>query len=80
MPVLVFNRNTDMDDATLIVQGSHSVSNGAIWSGLATNINGSWGGASNVSESGSGNPVTCYVQDVIPLLSNRFLRLKITRP
>lgn len=80
LPVLVFHRNTDVDDATLIVQGANAISNGAIWSGLATNINGSWGGASNVSESGSGNPVTCYVQDVLPLLSNRFLRLKVTYP
>lgn len=29
-------------------------------------------------ESGAGNPVTCEVQDVVPLLTNRFLRLKVT--
>ena len=80
VPVLIFHRNTNAGDATMIVQGAFAISNGAFWSGLATNRNGSWGGASNVVESGAGNPVTCRVRDVVPLLTNRFLRLKVTRP
>ena len=80
VPVLIFHRNTNAGDATLIVQGAFAISNGALWSGLATNRNGSWGGANNVSESGAGNPVTCRVLDTTPMPTNRFLRLKVTRP
>ena len=80
LPVLIFNRNTNAIDVTMIVQGAFALSNKVSWRGLATNINGSWGGANNVVESGAGNPVTCEVQDVVPLLTNRFLRLKVTLP
>ena len=80
LPVLIFNRNTNTIDVTMIVQGAFALSNEVSWRGLATNINGSWGGANNVVESGAGNPVTCEVQDVVPLLTNRFLRLKVTLP
>ena len=80
IPVLVFNRNTNAGDATLIVQGAFAITNGAIWTGLATNINGSWSGVSNVAESGAGNPVTCRVLDTGPISTSRFLRLKITHP
>ena len=78
LPVLIFNRNTNAIDVTMLVQGAFALSNEDSWRGLATNINGSWGGANNVVESGAGNPVTCEVQDVVPLLTNRFLRLKVT--
>ncbi|MBP7829714.1 MAG: hypothetical protein KA248_07335 [Kiritimatiellae bacterium] len=80
MGVLVFNRDTAVDDATLIVQGSVSISNDSLWVGLATNINGSWGGTPNVIELGAGNPVVCHVQDPSPSPTNRFLRLAVTRP
>ena len=80
IPVLVFHRNTNAGDATLIVQGADAISNGVVWQGLATNRNGSWSGASNVAEIGGGNPVTCRVQDNSLLQTNRFLRLKVTRP
>jgi hypothetical protein len=79
-PTLRFNRNPNATDITLIVQGAETISNGAAWRGLATNINGSWGGAANVSESGTGIPVVCTVEDLVPLWTNRFLRLKVTRP
>ena len=79
-PTLRFNRNPNATDITLVVQGAEAISNGAAWRGLATNIGGSWGGAANVDESGSGNPVVCTIEDLVPLLTNRFLRLKVTRP
>ena len=79
-PTLVFHRNPNATEFTLVVEGAEAISNGAAWRGLATNINGSWGGAANVDESGSGNPVVCTVEDLVPLLTNRFLRLKVTRP
>ena len=80
VPTLVFNRNPNATDVTLIVQGADEMSDGAAWRGLATNRNGSWGGAANVSESGTGIPVVCTVVDPVALLTNRFLRLKVTRP
>lgn len=79
-PTLLFNRNTNATDVTLVIQGADEMSDGAAWRGLTTNRNGSWGGAPNVSESGQGNPVACAVQDPVPLITNRFLRLKVTRP
>lgn len=80
VPALCFNRNTNATDVTLVIQGADEMSDGAAWRGLATNVNGSWGGAANVSESGPGNPVACAAQDPVPLFTNRFLRLKVTRP
>lgn len=77
----LFNRNTNAVDVTLIVEGASSVSNGATWSGIATNINGSWGGATNVAETGATNPVTVTVQDPNPASgTNRFIRLRVSRP
>ena len=80
VPMLVFCRNPNAADLQWIVEGADVVSNGVVWRGLATNINGSWGGATNVHESGTGTPVVCTVEDSVPLLTNRFLRLKVTRP
>ena len=48
--------------------------------GIATNIAGTWGGATNVIESGTSTPVTVTVQDTAPPATNRFLRLRVTRP
>lgn len=75
----VFNRNTNASDATLIVEGATSVSNGAAWNGIATNFIGSWGDATNVVETGATNPVGVIVNDPSPA-TNRFLRLRVTRP
>ena len=80
LPALTFNRNPNATDVRFVVECVNAISNGAAWRGLATNINGSWGGATNVSESGAGNPVKCTVTDPIALESNRFLRLRVSRP
>ena len=77
--MLSFNRNTNAVDATLIVESAETVASGATWNGIATNINGSWGGATNVTENGSVDPVSVTVQDPSPA-SNRFIRLRVTRP
>ena len=76
---LGFNRNTNASDVTLIVEGANSVSNNAAWNGMATNVNGSWGGATNVAEVGTTNPLAVTVQDV-SAGTNHFLRLRVTRP
>ncbi len=80
VPTLVFHRNPNAADLQWIIEGADVLSNGVVWRGLATNLNGSWGGATNVHESGTGTPVVCTVNDPVPLLTNRFLRLKVTRP
>lgn len=77
---LSFNRNTNAYDVTILVEGGHSMANGAAWKPIATNFNGSWGGATNVTEGASGNPVDVSVRDAPTGTSNRFLRLRITRP
>lgn len=77
---LSFNRNTNAYDVTILVEGGYSVASGAAWRPIATNFNGSWGGATNVTESAAGNPVNVSVRDASAGTSNRFLRLRITRP
>ena len=71
-----FTRNTTATDATLYVEGATTLTNNAVWTGLATNRNGSWGGATNVTE-GGGNPAAVSVTDSSPG-TNRFHRLRIT--
>ena len=75
-----FHRNTNAWDVTIYIQRSSGITNGAPWNDIATNAYGSWNGATNVSESGTGNPVSCLYQDYAPLASNGFLRLRVTRP
>ncbi len=80
LPALTFNRNPNATDVRFVVECAEAISNGAAWRGVATNVNGSWGGATNVSESGAGNPVACTVTDPVALGTNRFLRLRVSRP
>jgi len=75
---LLFDRYTNAVDATIYVEGAVSVSNGATWQGIATNRNGSWGGATNVTE-GGGNPAAVMVTDT-QAGTNRFHRLRVTHP
>lgn len=79
-PTLTFHRNPSATDVRYVVEGAETISKGAAWRGLATNVGGSWLGATNVSESATGNPVECTVTDPVALQSNRFLRLRVTRP
>jgi hypothetical protein len=74
-----FNRNTNAVDATLIVEGVSSLTDGSPWTGLATNREGTWAGPAPVSESGA-NPRAVIVQDVAPAATNRFLRLRALGP
>lgn len=75
---LAFSRNTAGTDAQLFVEGVDALTNGAVWSGLAANLGGSWGGATNVVESGTGSPVRVNVRDATG--TNRYLRLRATLP
>mgnify|MGYP003588059179 CR=1 FL=1 len=79
VPRLRFRRNVDATDVALIVEGADSIATSAVWRGIATNLGGIWS-PPVVAEEGSGNPVTCTVADPEPLVSNRFLRLKVELP
>ena len=79
-PALTFHRNPSATDVRLVVEGTDRMTNGAAWRGVATNVGGSWLGATNVSESATGNPVECTVTDPVALGTNRFLRLRVSRP
>lgn len=74
---LSFSRNTGATDVTIVVEGAPVVTNDA-WAGIATNSGGSWGGDTNVTESGTGTPVSVSVRSLGE--TNRFLRLKVWTP
>jgi hypothetical protein len=71
--------NTNSIDATLIVESTYTPTNNANWTGIATNRLGSWGGNTNVVE-GAGSPASVTAFDNAPASTNRFLRLRATRP
>ena len=79
-PILTFHRNPSATDVRFVVESADQMANDASWRGLATNVGGSWLGATNVQESGTGNPVECTVTDPVALDSSRFLRLRVSRP
>jgi hypothetical protein len=75
---VLFGRNSAATDVTIYVEGAHALSNDAAWVGLATNRNGSWGGATNVVE-GGGNPAPVQVRGHGSGTSE-FHRLRVTHP
>lgn len=75
---LVMNRNTDATDVTIVVEGSTSMANDAVWTGIATNQNGVW--SPPVSETGAGNSVVATIADPVSGVTNRFLRVTVSKP
>ena len=78
--MLNFNRNTNAGDVTLIVEAADAIANDATWNGIATNVDGAGWGSSNVTETGGGTPVGVSVSDPVSSASNRFLRVRVTKP
>jgi len=76
-PVTLFNRNPNAIDVTLIVESTTNLLD-ASWSGLATNVAGSWGASPWVTETGAGSPRTVTLEP--PDANNRMYRLRVTRP
>ena len=64
---------------TLTVEGGYATTNDATWTGIAVNSNGTWNVPAIVNETGA-SPVTVTVQDTASAATNRFLRLRVTRP
>lgn len=76
---LVFNRDTNAVDVTLVVKGRSTMSDEADWTGVATNIGGVWL-TPGVVETGTGNLVQVTVPDPVIGESSRFLQLNVSRP
>lgn len=76
---LLFNRNTNAVDVTLIVEGSASLTNDLGWVGIATNIAGTWFPPVAI-ETGSSSPVSVTVTDNLSGEASRYLRLRVTQP
>ncbi len=74
-----FSRDTNAVDVTLTVEGGYATTNDATWTGIAVNSNGTWNVPAIVNETGA-SPVTVTVQDTASAATNRFLRLRVTRP
>ncbi len=77
---LKFSHNTNATDLILYVEGAYTTTNDAPWVGIATNNHGSWGTTTNVSEDTGTDPATDVVWDTDATATNRFLRLRVTRP
>lgn len=75
-----FNRSATATDVTVVVEGAYAADDGAPWTGLATNQNGSWGAAMNVVENTNATPIAVSVTDPAGAATNRFIRLRVTRP
>ena len=76
---LNFNRNTNATDVTLIVEGSYSATNGAMWTGITTNRAGAWNPTNGVTET-SGSPASVSVKDNASFATNRFMRVRVSQP
>lgn len=77
---VIFNRNPDADDISIIVETTDSLTNGLSWSGIATNRNGIWTGPSVVTESATGSVIRVRARDIQSDADVRFGRLRITFP
>ncbi|MCB1071275.1 MAG: hypothetical protein KDL31_13055, partial [Kiritimatiellae bacterium] len=78
--VLTFYRNVDATDVTLIVEASDSMADDAVWTGIATNTGGSWGGNTNVTELSITPPASVALTDPVTGATNRYNRLRVTQP
>lgn len=77
---LSFHRNPNASDVTLVVEHADGITNNASWSGIATNTGGTGWNSTNVMETGAGTPVSVTAPDTSGPATNRFLRLRVTRP
>lgn len=76
---LIFNRNTNAVDVSMIVEGNSVLTNEAGWVGITTNVAGLWSPPVAV-ETGAGSPVSVTVPDAEAGSGSRFLRLRVTLP
>jgi autotransporter-associated beta strand protein len=78
---LIFFHDITTTDATLYVEGSYNSTNDATWATVNINSNGVWSSPATVTENPIAPPLyQANVQDTDPAATNRFLRLRVTRP
>jgi hypothetical protein len=78
---LKFLRYTNAADITYIVEGAYGVTNGAEWIGLNTNEHsGAWTDPAYVAEAGAGPTLSVTVSDPVAGATNRYMRLRVTKP
>ncbi len=75
---LLLQRVNTATDVVYEVEGSYSAANNAAWSVIASNVLGTWGGAT-VDDNNTGAVHEVRVTDAATA-TNRFLRLRVTRP
>ncbi len=79
-----FTRNADATNLAYHVEAATFLTNGGDWSCILSNINATgWFGPAvdSYSESASSNGIAAViVTDIAPAATNRFLRLRVTRP
>ncbi len=77
---MCFQRATNSIDATLYIEDSTSPDAAlAAWSCIASNTLGVWRGSAVVIETGTSSPRNVVVQDPVQA-TNRFMRLRVTKP
>jgi hypothetical protein len=78
---LQFKRATGAIDLTYIVEGSYAVTNQAAWTAVNSNYHGgAWSDPAGAAESGAGSAVNVTVNDNVAGATNRYLRLRVTKP
>jgi autotransporter-associated beta strand protein len=68
----LFNRVNTATDIVYVVEGANLPTNGAVWSGIATNALGSWGASTNVNDNNTATIHRVWITDPI-LGTNRSL-------
>lgn len=78
---LLFARNTNALDITYIVEAASAATNDAVWQAINSNVHGTgWSDPANAVETGPGNPMAVRVTDPVTDATNRYLRLRVTKP
>lgn len=77
---LTFTRNTNALDVSYYAEAGTEATDAAAWVVIATNKLGNWSGPASVVETGTGTPLTVTVTDPATTATNRYLRLRVTKP
>lgn len=76
-----FNRHSAATDVTIRVEATSNLTLGAAgWICIASNVAGSWGGASNITEDATAQPSRVTLCDPESASPIRFFRLQVARP
>ncbi len=78
-PALLFHRSPQATDVTFLPESGLEATGAVTWVALATNRFGSWGGATNVVETGA-DPLQVEVTAGMEQAGAQLMRLRVTRP